>query len=94
VDLKGGSAVKRLTVILVTTFSMALAVVGAAAPAGASVPNSGCPTGFDLVSTSILGENFSGQLIDLNNDELMCIRFLPSPPFPEGSFVFIDNTTP
>jgi hypothetical protein len=87
--------VKRFTVILVTTFSMALAaVVGAAAPAGASVPNSGCPTGFERVSTSILGENFSGQLIDLNNDELMCIRFLPSPPFGEGSFVFIDNTTP
>jgi hypothetical protein len=70
-----------------------VAALGTTASAGAAVPNSGCPTGFELAPTSIIG-NPTGQIIDLNNDQMVCIKFVTNPALPPGSFIFIDNTTP
>ena len=35
-----------------------------------------------------------GKVIDLNDDDLICTRPLPAPPFAEGAFVFMDNVVP
>jgi hypothetical protein len=85
--------VKRSAAIFASV-STALAVLGAGGTAGASVPNSGCPTGFELAPTSIIGPGSSGQVIDLNNDQMICVKFISNPGIPPGSFIFIDNTTP
>ena len=80
--------------VSLTTAAFCLAVAGAAAtPASSAPPGTGCPVGFQLEPESILGGS-TGQVIDLNNDDLICIRPLPAPPFPEGAFVFTDNVVP
>jgi hypothetical protein len=60
---------------------------------GGSFPNAGCPVGFELAPVTVLGPNFSGQVTDVNNDEMICIKTLKGSGFP-GDFIFIDNTTP
>ena len=73
---------------------VAVAGWGAAATPAGAVPGTGCPPGFQLEPESILGEGFVGQVVDLNNDDLFCIRFLSGGNIPPGAFVFIDNVVP
>ena len=80
--------------VSLTAAAFCVAVAGAAAtPASSAPPGTGCPVGFELEPESILG-GFTGKVIDLNNDDLICTRPLPAPPFPESAFVFMDNVVP
>jgi hypothetical protein len=84
---------RRLVALAIAV--VALAVAGsAAAPASGGPPGTGCPPGFQLEPESILGEGFVGKVVDVNNDDLICIRFLTGGNIPEGAFVFIDNVVP
>jgi hypothetical protein len=69
-----------------------LLLVGAsvltAAPAEAA-PGSGCPNGFMLAPISVLGDDFDGNADQVNNDGMVCIRFVRP-----GIGIFIDNTAP
>jgi len=63
-----------------------------ASSAGAAPPNAGCPTGYQLVSTSFLGPNFTGVADNVNHDGLICVRGQVTP---RGThFSVTDNTTP
>ena len=85
---------RRRPVSLATAVA-ALAIAGsAAAPASGGPPGAGCPPGFQLEPESILGEGFVGKVVDVNNDDLICIRFLSGGNIPQGTFVFIDNLVP
>jgi hypothetical protein len=91
---------KRLLATLALTFSAALAALGVAAPAGASDPNTGCPTGWQLASISVLSPHQLATFSDQNNDGLICIQYPVQNPTALGSepfgnfFIFIDNTAP
>jgi hypothetical protein len=76
---------KRLLGLASVIAAIALMTAGgaSAAPRGA-----GCPPGFELVDQSILGD-FTGKIIDLHGDELICIRRLQP-----GFDVFFDNVVP
>jgi hypothetical protein len=80
---------RRLIVALTTAL---VAVVASGASAGAA-PGTGCPPHFELKPESFLGEGFVGKVVDVNNDNLLCIGFLPGEQN-EGVFVFIDNVVP
>lgn len=80
--------------VSLTAAALCLAAAGAAAtPASSAPPGAGCPVGFELEEESILG-GYTGKVIDLNDDDLICTRPLPAPPFAEGAFVFMDNVVP
>jgi hypothetical protein len=58
--------------------------------ASAAPPGTGCPPGFQLVHTSIFGDDpISGKIVDLHGDEMVCLRFLRP-----GGAVFFDNVVP
>jgi hypothetical protein len=76
--------VRRLLPVLTLVGALLFAVAPAQAAAG-----SGCPMGFTLAPVSVLGTDFTGVADQVNNDGLVCIRFLRN-----GSGVFIDNVTP
>jgi hypothetical protein len=81
---------------IATAFAAAL---GGVSPAAASDTNTGCPTGWQLVSASLYPP-LTGGTVDLNGDGLICIMApvtnstaLSSEPF--GAFTIkIDNNTP
>lgn len=77
---------RRFFVALMT----ALVAVAASASAGAA-PGTGCPPGFELKPESFLGEGFVGKVVDVNNDDMFCIRYITGGNNPPGTFVFIDN---
>ena len=90
---------KRTLATLTIGLSTTLGALGAATPAVASSPNSGCPTGWQLVLASQFPP-LTGGNVDLNGDGLICIispvtnpTALSSEPF--GAFdIHIDNNTP
>jgi hypothetical protein len=91
---------KRLFATLAVIFSTALAALGVGAtPAGASVTNTGCPTGWQLAPISVLSPHQLATLVDLNHDGMICIMY-PVPEVAQSQepfgdfFIFIDNTTP
>jgi hypothetical protein len=91
--------VKRLLATIGIGLSTALAALGAATSAGASSTNSGCPTGWQLVSASLYPP-LTGGTVDLNGDGLICIMAPVTNPTalsnePFGAFTIkIDNNTP
>ena len=77
---------KRLLGLASVIAATALMTAGGASPAP---PGAGCPTGFERVHKSFLGENFTGKIVDVHGDELICIKRLRP-----GGGVFIDNVVP
>jgi hypothetical protein len=63
-----------------------------ASSAMAAPPHAGCPTGYQLVSTSFLGPNFTGVADNVNHDGLICVRGQVTPL--GTHFSVTDNTTP
>ena len=76
-------ALRLLPVLVIGAGSLFL--VGSAEAAGVGT---GCPAGFTIAPVSVLGEDFTGQVDNVNHDGLICIKLL------KKSGVFVDNVTP
>lgn len=67
-------------------------LLGPVSGATAAPPNAGCPKGYQLVSTSFLGPNFTGVADNVNHDGKICVRGQETPL--GIHFSVTDNTTP
>jgi len=74
----------RLAPAVLLASGLAFVCAGPAQAVGA-----GCPPVFTLAPVSILGDDFTGQVDNVNHDGMICIRILKN-----GAGIFVDNAHP